>query len=82
LRGVSPPVTRRSLIGEQALLAELHLILQVAFGWNLSLESEQRPAVLAITGHSGWQSWARRPEGPILASPHHRGAIRGLRARS
>jgi hypothetical protein len=34
LRGVSPPVTRRLLIGEQALLVELHSILQVAFGWS------------------------------------------------
>jgi hypothetical protein len=33
LRGVSPPVTRRLLIGEQILLAELHSILQAAFGW-------------------------------------------------
>ena len=34
LRGVSPPVTRRIWIGEQASLAELHAVLQVAFGWS------------------------------------------------
>jgi len=33
-RGVSPPVTRRIWIGEQASLAELHAVLQVAFGWS------------------------------------------------
>jgi hypothetical protein len=32
LRGVSPPVTPRIWIGEQASLAELHAVLQVAFG--------------------------------------------------
>jgi hypothetical protein len=34
LCGVSPPVTRRLLIGRQALLVELPTILQVAFGWS------------------------------------------------
>jgi Plasmid pRiA4b ORF-3-like protein len=34
LRGVSPPVARRILIAEQALLAELHAALQVLFGWS------------------------------------------------
>jgi len=34
LRSVSPPVTRRIWIGEQASLAELHAVLQVAFGWS------------------------------------------------
>jgi hypothetical protein len=34
LRGVSPPVTRRLLIAEQASLADLHASLQVAFGWS------------------------------------------------
>jgi hypothetical protein len=34
LRGVSPLVTRRIWIREQASLAELHAVLQVAFGWN------------------------------------------------
>jgi hypothetical protein len=34
LRGVSPPVTRRLLISEQASLAQLHAMLQVAFGWS------------------------------------------------
>jgi len=34
LRGVSPLVTRRIWIGEQASLAELHAVLQVAFGWS------------------------------------------------
>jgi Plasmid pRiA4b ORF-3-like protein len=34
LRGVSPPVTRRLLITEQASLAQLHAALQVAFGWS------------------------------------------------
>jgi hypothetical protein len=34
LRGVSPPVTRRLLIIEQASLAQLHATLQVAFGWS------------------------------------------------
>jgi|SRR5450755_2677087 hypothetical protein len=34
LRGVSPPVTRRLLIAEQILLAELHSILRAAFGWS------------------------------------------------
>jgi len=34
LRGVSPPVTRRLLITEQASLAQLHATLQVAFGWS------------------------------------------------
>src|SRR5450432_2845532 len=31
---VSPPVTRRLLITEQASLAQLHAALQVAFGWS------------------------------------------------
>jgi hypothetical protein len=34
LRGVSPPVSRRLLILEQATLADLHAALQVAFGWS------------------------------------------------
>jgi hypothetical protein len=34
LRGVSPPVTRRLRIAEQATLAQLHAALQVAFGWT------------------------------------------------
>jgi hypothetical protein len=34
LRGVSPPVTRRIHIVEQAWLGELHAALQVAFGWS------------------------------------------------
>ena len=34
LRGVSPPVTRRLSIAEQATLAQLHAALQVAFGWT------------------------------------------------
>jgi Plasmid pRiA4b ORF-3-like protein len=34
LRGVSPPVTRRLLIEEQAPLSKLHAVLQVAFGWS------------------------------------------------
>ena len=34
LRGVSPPVTRRLLITEQASLTQLHATLQVAFGWS------------------------------------------------
>jgi hypothetical protein len=34
LRGVSPPVTRRIHIAEQASLGELHAALQVAFGWS------------------------------------------------
>jgi hypothetical protein len=34
LRGVSPPVTRRLVITEQASLAQLHATLQVAFGWS------------------------------------------------
>lgn len=34
LRGVSPPVTRRLRISEQAMLAQLHAILQVAFDWS------------------------------------------------
>ena len=34
LRGVSPPVTRRLQIAEQATLAQLHAVLQVAFGWS------------------------------------------------
>jgi hypothetical protein len=34
LCGVSPPVTRRLLITEQATLAQLHAALQVAFGWS------------------------------------------------
>jgi len=34
LCGVSPPVTRRVLITEQASLAQLHAALQVAFGWS------------------------------------------------
>src|SRR5271156_729126 len=33
LCGVSPPVTRRLVIAEQASLAQLHAALQVAFGW-------------------------------------------------
>jgi hypothetical protein len=31
---VSPPVTRRIHIAEQASLGELHAALQVAFGWS------------------------------------------------
>jgi hypothetical protein len=34
LRGVSAPVTRRLRIAEQTSLAELHAVLQVAFGWS------------------------------------------------
>jgi pRiA4b ORF-3-like protein len=34
LRGVSPAVTRRIHIAEQASLGELHAALQVAFGWS------------------------------------------------
>src|SRR6266403_699957 len=34
LCGVSPPVTRRLVIAEQASLAQLHASLQVAFGWS------------------------------------------------
>src|SRR6266404_6891575 len=34
LCGVSPPVTRRLVITEQASLAQLHASLQVAFGWS------------------------------------------------
>ena len=34
LRGVSPQVTRRLLVSEQASLAKLHAVLQVAFGWS------------------------------------------------
>lgn len=34
LRGVSPPVVRELLIAEQASLAELHRVLQVAFAWR------------------------------------------------
>ncbi len=34
LCGVSPPVTRRLVITEQASLAQLHAALQVAFGWS------------------------------------------------
>ena len=34
LCGVSPPVTRRLVIAEQASLAQLHAALQVAFGWS------------------------------------------------
>src|ERR1700731_3265280 len=34
LCGVSPPVTRRIVITEQASLAQLHAALQVAFGWS------------------------------------------------
>jgi Plasmid pRiA4b ORF-3-like protein len=34
LRGVSPPVARRLLVSEQASLAQLHAVLQVAFGWG------------------------------------------------
>jgi hypothetical protein len=34
LRGVSPPVRRRLRISEQATLAQLHAVLQVAFGWS------------------------------------------------
>jgi hypothetical protein len=34
LCGVSPPVTRRLMITEQASLAQLHAALQVAFGWS------------------------------------------------
>src|SRR5580704_16168072 len=34
LRGVSPPVRRRLRISEQATLAQLHAVLQVAFDWS------------------------------------------------
>ena len=34
LRGVSPPVTCRLRISEQATLAQLHALLQVAFDWS------------------------------------------------
>src|ERR1019366_10086150 len=34
LRGVSPPVTRRFLVSEQASLAKPHAVLQVAFDWS------------------------------------------------
>jgi hypothetical protein len=34
LCGVSPPVTRRLIMTEQASLAQLHAALQVAFGWS------------------------------------------------
>ena len=34
VRGISPPVTRRLRIAEQATLAQLHAVLQVAFGWS------------------------------------------------
>ena len=34
VRGLSPPVTRRLRISEQATLAQLHAALQVAFGWS------------------------------------------------
>jgi hypothetical protein len=34
LHGVSLPVTRRLRIAEQVSLAELHAVLQVAFGWS------------------------------------------------
>jgi hypothetical protein len=34
LRGVSPQVSRRLLVSEQASLAKLHAVLQVAFGWS------------------------------------------------
>lgn len=34
LCGVSPPVTRRIVITEQASLAQVHAALQVAFGWS------------------------------------------------
>jgi hypothetical protein len=34
LRGVSPPVARRLLVSEQASLAQLHAVLQVAYGWS------------------------------------------------
>ena len=34
LRGVSPPVTRQLRLAEQATLAQLHAVLQVAFGWS------------------------------------------------
>ena len=34
LRGVSPPVSRRLRIAEQASLAQLHAVLQIAFGWS------------------------------------------------
>ena len=34
LRGVSPPVTRQLQMAEQARLAQLHAVLQVAFGWR------------------------------------------------
>ena len=34
LRGVSPQVTRRLLVSEQASLAKLHAVLQVAFDWS------------------------------------------------
>lgn len=45
LRGVSPAVTRRIHIAEQALLGKLHAALQVAFG--------RRDHAAAVTlGHS------------------------------
>ena len=34
VRSVCPPVTRRLRIAEQATLAQLHAVLQVAFGWS------------------------------------------------
>lgn len=34
VRGISPPVTRRLRIAEQATLAQLHAVLQVALGWS------------------------------------------------
>jgi hypothetical protein len=47
LRGVSPQVTRRLLVSEQASLAKLHAVLQVAFGW-----SDEHPYTFQIRG---WQ---------------------------
>jgi hypothetical protein len=34
VRSISAPVTRRLRIAEQATLAQLHAVLQVAFGWS------------------------------------------------
>lgn len=47
LQGVSPPVTRRLVVSEQASLAQLHAALQVAFGW-----SDEHMCVFQIRG---WQ---------------------------
>ncbi len=47
LRGVSPPMTRRLRIAEQTSLAEMHAVLQVAFGW-----SDERLYTFQIRG---WQ---------------------------